>query len=1400
MKKPILKLLALLASTWLSTAAISAEDRLLVVGDATWGGWSLDKTSVMIRSTDNPDVFTYTGYLTADKEFKFLTEAHWDRPEYRNASSDPYIYGDGKLQRGGDDNKFKVRESANYTVVCNTADLTISVVKASYQESPVLHNILYLVGNATPGGWALSKSTPLHQDAADPFIFSGKAVLSSAGTFKIATNCHADYGEQKFYFRSERGAGFISEDATDDRQWHVDADGVYLVTVDLRAESITMTPTTPDETREKRLCWYEPADAAQDEAVTLYFNAAAGNGALKGYTGKVLVTSGIVTADNDDLSGLVHMIGPDATTLPELYTMVRSSDNPDLYTLSLTPQKYYAVTSETRIKMLGLTFASADGSLKAADSDGGIIYVPLRKNTGTMWYRPEKATVNDPVTVYFDATSGNKGLEGYENDIYLHCGVLTDESTGPSDWKHSSGWCDNDNRYRMRRSTVNPDIYTLTFTPATFFGLDAAENVKSLVFVPRNADGSVKGGTDAGGDIVVDFINGSQEGDRVALGRYKSVDCTGNTATITAENGVLQLTAYNDCVIKVFTRINGDDSVERRSIAVSAVPEGSFTVEENDDCIKLSTRSTTVTVSKSDCHVEFSDISGKTVLKEKDGLDNSALPRTVSFDAMGDEAFYGGGYNGQRINLNGQTLVMNNTQTGGWESTWRAPHNICVPFIVSTGGYGLLFNDSYRNARITPSSEGTQYRSGSHAPISYFYVGGADGSMASVMENYTFLTGRQELPPYWTLGYMTSRYSYASQTEAEDVVKSVKDAGLPLDAIVFDLYWQGQNNSGMGNFKWYAPNYSNPVGMIDRFSKLGVKTVCISEPYFTSASANYAEAKRKGYFADDDVSGMEWLGSSPVGLIDATNPEAMDWMWSLYKPRTSEGIAGWWLDLGEPERHDADSRHAGGTVSEVHNEFGNLWVERIYRGLKEDFPSVRPFLMPRAGTAGMQRFATFPWTGDIKRSWAGLQAQIPALLSAGMSGIGYMGSDVGGFAASDTDPQLYLRWVEFATFSPMMRTHSPYKPEPYLDCYAEVLPAVRKFINLRYSYLPYTYTLAWENATKGTPLARPVNFHDTAGAGITTTDCSDEYLWGRDILVAPVTTASDSRSITFPQGKWLDLNDMTSVYTGGTTVNYKATAEILPHFGRVGSFIPRYSQTAYDHTGNIDFSRVTVTYLADFSADGTVSGTVYDDDRLSTGTLERKEFAITTFSGQTISGGHEITIEHSGSYQSMPASKTYTFVIPGYTAPVSGVNCGGTALPPAATKADFDAAEDKTYLLDSDMTLYIKTTAPTAGRTVIRILSSGAVTDLGENTRELTLDYSAPLGKFFYTLPAGSDAMISVCDIAGAEVANIQPLTADGTIHSADIHRIARGVYICTLSARTADGRHIARSVKAVMN
>lgn len=229
---------------WTMVVLEQGQRTPMVVGDATWGGWNPENASVMVAEPGLPDVFSYTGHLEADKEFKFITKNGWDGDEYRNANAtDPYIYGKGRIRLGGSDDKFKVKESANYTIHCNLADMTVSVEKAAFQQAPISHNMLYLVGDATPGNWTLANATPLTQDHSNPFRFTGYAHLTASGSFKIAVNNHASWG-QKFYFRDATDSRKVSEDATGDRQWTVPADDDYTVTVDLEDMTISMVSST----------------------------------------------------------------------------------------------------------------------------------------------------------------------------------------------------------------------------------------------------------------------------------------------------------------------------------------------------------------------------------------------------------------------------------------------------------------------------------------------------------------------------------------------------------------------------------------------------------------------------------------------------------------------------------------------------------------------------------------------------------------------------------------------------------------------------------------------------------------------------------------------------------------------------------------------------------------------------------------------------------------------------------------------------------------------------------------------------------------------------------------------------------------------------------------------------
>lgn len=239
MKKKITSLFLSLIALSATVFTAHAAERLLIIGDATPAGWLIDNALVMIQSLENPDIFTYTGYLKADADFKFTSNTFYGDAdlEYRNASEDAYEAT--TLMKGGDDRKFRVREAANYDIVCDLSNLSISVTKSEYQENPIRYNILYLIGGATVANWNLSQAVPMQQDANNPFILSVTTDLVS-GTFKIATNCHVGY-DQDFFHPEADDQTKLTLDGTDDRQWQIEEEDSYIVKLNLLDQTISIT-------------------------------------------------------------------------------------------------------------------------------------------------------------------------------------------------------------------------------------------------------------------------------------------------------------------------------------------------------------------------------------------------------------------------------------------------------------------------------------------------------------------------------------------------------------------------------------------------------------------------------------------------------------------------------------------------------------------------------------------------------------------------------------------------------------------------------------------------------------------------------------------------------------------------------------------------------------------------------------------------------------------------------------------------------------------------------------------------------------------------------------------------------------------------------------------------------
>lgn len=573
--------------------------------------------------------------------------------------------------------------------------------------------------------------------------------------------------------------------------------------------------------------------------------------------------------------------------------------------------------------------------------------------------------------------------------------------------------------------------------------------------------------------------------------------------------------------------------------------------------------------------------------------------QVITLNLMHDCPVYGAGERGHSLNLFGDTLVMFNRQNYGYvEGDPRISQmGITMPLLISKDGFAIVFDD-YAAASLYAGNP-LVYSSENLEPIS-FYIICPPGPNVSIAETVIYLsefTGRQQMPPLWSLGYITSKYGYRTQKETLGVIDTLQRKGYPVDGIVLDLYWYGKEQD-MGRLEWEKSAWPNHKKMLEQLKKKGVNLVAISQPYVLKngkAIDNYNELSAKGMFAKDSLGNTHdvkiWVGEG--GMFDVSNPDTYEWLYNRYKLLTEEGVTGWWGDLGEPEVHPESIFHHNGLSARLyHNVYGNDWSKIISDLFSKEYPGTRLMTMMRGGTIGLQKYNVFPWSTDVSRSWGGMQPQVKIMLNSGLSGLGYMSHDVSGFAIdhnNPVDPELYVRWLQLGVFSPILRTHAQQVAEPYK--YPEQQDIILDLVKARYRWLPYNYTLAYENALSGLPLVRPLNFYgndDESYENIT-----DQYFWGKDIMVAPVLEKGvESRKIIFPAGAWYDMNDPSRVYTE-SEIDYPVDLATIPLFVRAGSFIPM-AEYKMKNTGDYRTDNYTIHYYPGDMLSG--AGNIYEDD------------------------------------------------------------------------------------------------------------------------------------------------------------------------------------------------------------
>jgi alpha-glucosidase (family GH31 glycosyl hydrolase) len=631
------------------------------------------------------------------------------------------------------------------------------------------------------------------------------------------------------------------------------------------------------------------------------------------------------------------------------------------------------------------------------------------------------------------------------------------------------------------------------------------------------------------------------------------------------------------------------------------------------------------------------------IISEKKGYSKETDFEKIEFNITPDEVLYGGGARALGMNRRGNRLQLYNKAHYGYEVRSELM-NFTLPIVVSSKRYLIHFD----NAPIgyldldSKKDNSLSYETISGRKTYQIIVG---NSWLNLIDNYTHLTGKQPLPPRWVFGNFSSRFGYHSQKETEETIAKFKEEEIPVDAIILDLYWFGKEVKGtMGNLQVDKDSFPDMKGMISRLKDKGVKTVLITEPFVLTTSKRWEEAVDKEVLAKDSLGNPFtydfYFGNT--GLIDIYHPKGGAWFWNIYKDLIHLGVKGLWGDLGEPEVHPSNLIHATGTADEVHNIYGHDWARIIFEGYQRDFSNERPFILMRAGYSGSQRFGMIPWSGDVSRSWGGLQSQPEIALQMGMQGLAYMHSDLGGFAGDNVDDSLYTRWLQYGVFQPIFRPHAqeevPSEPV-YRSEKAKAL--AKKAIELRYKLLPYNYHLAFENNQKGTPFMRPLFFEEPMNKQLATS--SKSYLWGNDFLITPILKDSiKTKEIYFPkENVWFDFYTDKRV-AGNQTKKINVTAKSIPTFVRAGAFIPmaKLVQT----TDNYHARVLEIHYYFDQTIKESRQK-LYNDDGLTANAFEKGKFEILEFEAQQTNRFLKINFDATLGENWIATTKDITLVI-----------------------------------------------------------------------------------------------------------------------------------------------------------
>ncbi len=642
----------------------------------------------------------------------------------------------------------------------------------------------------------------------------------------------------------------------------------------------------------------------------------------------------------------------------------------------------------------------------------------------------------------------------------------------------------------------------------------------------------------------------------------------------------------------------------------------------------------------------------------------------LNFELSAEQHLYGLGQGGHGFDRLGVSRTL-----------WNAHVNhglggdIAVPVLFSNLGSGLFFDCSAR-ARVDAgdSNESVNLCAEFEADaIDVYYFAGP--TLRDAVGAHAALTGFAPMPPRWSLGFVQSTRHFSDANDLRALLESFRASETPCDALVLlSTYGQACGwNRNVGDLRFSQGLAGGNGELLGEIARAGMRVIAHEYPVLHPESPLFAEASARGFLLD---AGFPDRRAAPPGpsnyhegqrYLDFANPEVGRWWWDRHAHLLAAGVDGWWLDGGEgPPEGTATSR---GDNAQTHNRF-DLCRQLAFRdGEARDRPRRRPYFLCRSGGPGMQGLGSAAWSGDVDATFASLEAQVPLGLNVAMSGVPYWGTDTGGYyPVAGRNAELFVRWFQFSVFCGVFRAHGKewrnHLPFGHGEATDRIL---RRFVELRYELMPYTYSLAWQAHRDGLPLQRPMVLSYPADPNVAA--LGSQFLWGDDLLVAPVTRASAvAWHVYLPYGTWFDFWTG-ETHAGGRSVSVEAPLDRMPIFVRSGAIIPM--STDRPRAGAPSPEHVMLAVYPE----GRSAFTLYDDDGETDAYLDGRS-ARTRIECERFGERIDIRIgAPEGDPASVPATRTYTLCVKGIRVPTH-VRIDGTG--PAGGQTEWTRSADGT--------------------------------------------------------------------------------------------------------------------------